>query len=170
MESGRPSLLGRKKADACGYWSVLQYLANGTKDQEMILKPVNCLFFFNSNYSCGGVEQGLPLHHKLRKACRNVRTEWLCAIAFSHIQIQSKDGKVGEIWQRYKAAQGAVGEEPGWKLLRRRGEQGQDSSQTEEWACKQTPRKVKVSVSRTWVTSLGILSRKLTSFVFWNPV
>lgn len=45
MESGRPFTVRKEEDDACGYWSVLQYLANGTKDQEMILKPVNYFFF-----------------------------------------------------------------------------------------------------------------------------
>lgn len=45
MESGRPFTVRKEEDEACGYWNILQNLANGTKDQEMILKPVNYFFF-----------------------------------------------------------------------------------------------------------------------------
>lgn len=94
MESGRPFTVRKEEDDACGYWSVLQYLANGTKDQEMILKPVN-YFFFNSNNSCGGVEQELPLRHKLRKACGNVRLS-------GFVQLRSLTCRFDQGWEGWR--------------------------------------------------------------------
>lgn len=76
----------------CVYWNVLQYPANGTKNQEMFIRSIilkiQTILVVKWSKIC--------LCSVLQITGNPTETTWLCAIMYSHLKNQSQYGKVEE--------------------------------------------------------------------------